>query len=141
MKTSTRQINIFLIHAHRDKEIVFKLYHRMVRDGIHAWLDSQNLQPGQDWQHEIRKAILKSDVVVVCLTRGFNEQQGYRHEELKIALSKANSLPERQSFIIPARLEACDLPESLRRWQRVDLFESRGYRKLADALQQYSKSS
>ena len=53
-----------------------------------------------------------------------------------IALKKADSLSEGGIFIIPARLERCDMPESLRRWQRVDLFEARGYEKLMSALKQ-----
>jgi len=134
MKTSTRQKNIFLIYAHQDKEAVLKLYQRIVKEGIHAWLDSKNLQPGQDWQHEIRKAILKSDVVVVCLSRKFDEQQGYRHQELKIALEKAKLLDD-QVFIIPVRFEECEMPECLRHLHRVDLFEASGYKKLIRALQ------
>ena len=57
MKQSTQKVNVFLVYAHRDKEIVRKLHQRMARDGINAWLDAQKLRPGQDWQHEIRKAM------------------------------------------------------------------------------------
>src|SRR5512138_1474087 len=38
-------------------------------------------------------------------------------------------------FIIPLRLEECDVPQSLQRWQWVDLFEKDGYDKLLRALQ------
>ena len=134
MKRSTQQANIFLIYAHSDKEAVRKLHQRITRDGIHAWLDAQNLRPGQDWQHEIRRAILDSDRVLVCLTRAFNRQPGYRHEELKIALEKAKLLDDGQIFIIPVRLEKCDMPASLRHLHRVDLFEAGGYKKLVRAL-------
>jgi len=133
MKLS-KQLQVFLLYARGDQEAVQHLYQRMVKEGANVWLDREKILPGQDWQYEIRKAIQGSDLVIVCLSRQFNKQGGYRHEELKIALSKANSLPEGQSFIIPARLEACDLPESLRRWQRVDLFETHGYKKLVKAL-------
>jgi len=132
-------MNVFLIYAHHDKKAVFKLYQRIVKHGIHIWLDSKNLQPGQDWQHEIRKAILKSDIVIVCLTRRFNEQQGYRHEELKIALEKANLLDDKV-FIIPVRLENCDMPECLQHLHRVDLFEAAGYKKLIHALREHDQS-
>lgn len=136
-----RQLNqqapkIFLLYAHNDKEAVRKLHQRMVRDGIHAWLDAQDLQPGQDWQHEIRRAILNSDRVLVCLSRGFDKQPGYRHEELKIALEKAKLLDDGGIFIIPVRLERCGMPNSLRHLQRVDLFEAGGYKKLLRALKQ-----
>jgi hypothetical protein len=134
MKRSTQQNNLFLLHAHSDKEAVRKLYARLIKDGMQAWLDAENLQPGQDWQHEIRKAILNSDVVIVCLARGFDQQQGYRHEELKIALEKAKLLTDNEIFIIPVRLEQCDMPEALRHLHRVDLFEMGGYRKLIGAL-------
>jgi hypothetical protein len=135
MKRSTQQVNIFLIYAHGDKETVRKLHQRLVRDGINAWLDVQNLQPGQDWQHEIRKAILHSDLVLVCLTRGF-EKPGYRHEELKIALEKAKVLEEEKVFLIPVRLEECKMPTTLSHLHRVDLFEPGGYKKLVRALQE-----
>jgi hypothetical protein len=134
MKRSKHRNNVFLIHAHVDKEAVHKLYTRLIKDGIHAWLDAKNLQPGQDWQQEIRKAILKSDVVVVCLSHVFDQQQGYRHEELKIALEKAQLLTDNEIFIIPVRLEKCDMPEALRHLHRVDLFETGGYKKLILAL-------
>ena len=138
MKPSTQQVNVFLIYCHGDKEMVRKLYQRLIRDGIKAWLDNQDLQPGQDWQHEIRRAILHSDLVLVCLTRGFDRQLGYRHEELKIALEKAKLLEDGKVFIIPVRLERCKMPASLSHLHRVDLFEPGGYKKLIHALQEKS---
>ena len=74
-------------------------------------------------------------MVIVCLSREFNKQHGYRYEELKIALEKANLLDTGDVFIIPVRLEKCDMPESLRHLHRVDLFEATGYKKLIRALQ------
>lgn len=139
MKKSIQPFNVFLVHAHCDKEAVHKLYDRIIHNGINAWLDAKNLQPGEDWEHEIRKAILKSDVVVVCLSRGFNKQHGFRHEELKIALEKVKWLND-EVFIIPVRLEKCVMPESLRHLHRVDLFEAGGYKKLILALRERVES-
>jgi internalin A len=136
MNLSTQQVNIFLIYAHGDKDMVRKLHQRLVRDGINAWLDVQNLQPGQDWQHTIRRAILHSDLVLVCLTRGFDKQPGYRHEELKIALEKAKLFEDEKIFIIPVRLEECKMPATLSHLQRVDLFKPGGYKKLIRALRE-----
>ena len=94
MKQSPQKANIFLIHAHSDRETVHKLYQRMVNDGLNVWLDAERLQPGQDWQNEIRNALLQCDAVIVCLSCVFDERKGYRHEELKLALEKANFLPD-----------------------------------------------
>jgi hypothetical protein len=133
MKLS-RQLRVFLLHARQDEKPVRRLYQRLVREGADVWLDQEKLLPGQNWAYEIRKAIHNSDIVVACLSRQFNRQGGYRHEELRIALEKAASLPEGLTFLIPARLEACDLPEPLCRWQCVDLFKGEGYKKLIRVL-------
>lgn len=130
----SRQLQIFLLYARTDQQAVQRLYRRIVKDGAIAWLDEKNILPGQDWAYEICRTIWKSDIVIVCLSKQFNQQGGYRHEELKIALAKANSLPQGETFLIPARLEKCDLPASLRRWQRVDLFTADGYKRLARAF-------
>lgn len=133
--TLSRQLRVFLLHARQDEKLVRRLYQRLLREGgADVWLDQEKLQPGQDWVHEIQRAIHSSDVVLACLSEQFNRQGGFRHKELQIALEKANTLPEGWTFLIPTRLETCDLPESLRRWQCVDLFERNGYKKLVRVL-------
>lgn len=133
MKLS-KQLRIFLLHARHDQETVRNLYERLVAEGANVWLDQEKLLPGQDWAYEIHKAIHSSDIVIACLSEEFNKQGGYRHEELRIALEKASSLQPGTVFIVPARLDECDLPASLCRWQRVDLFEDDGYKKLVNTL-------
>ncbi len=97
-------LKTFLCHSHSDREAVRVLWSRLKRDGVDVWLDRENLQPGQNWEREIRKAIVTSDVVIACLSRGFNKQKGFRHEELRIALEKAGLIPDGEVFIIPLRL-------------------------------------
>lgn len=141
MTKSKPQKQVFLTYAHSDKPAVRKLYHRLTRNHLQAWLDEKDLLPGQNWKHEIRQAILRSDIVLVCLSRQFNRQGGYRHEELRIVLEKANSVPDGKIFIIPVRLEMCDVPELLRQWQYVNLFEADGFIKLVSVLKELDYSS
>ena len=131
--TNPRPLKVFLSHAHADADAVRALYDRLVADGVDAWLDKEKLIPGQDWEREIRKAVREADVVIVCLSKQFN-QRGYRQKEVRIALDEAEMMPEGEIFIIPARLEECDVPEILQKWQRVDLFETSGHHKLMSAL-------
>ncbi len=138
MATSNRRLHVFLAHARSDQESVRSLYQRLTRDGVDAWLDQVKLLPGQDWEYEIRKAVRGSDVVIVCLSEQFVRKRGYRQKEVRIALEEAELMPEGQVFIIPARLEKCEPPESLRRWQHVDLFELDGYKKLMQALKRHA---
>lgn len=132
-----KRLQVFLLYARSDQEAVHHLYTHLVKDGVKVWLDVENILPGQDWAHAIHQAILGSDIIVVCLSEQFNQQGGYRHQELRLALAKAKSLPEETIFLVPARLENCNLPESLSRWQRVDLFEPDGYKNLIYMLRQY----
>jgi len=131
-------LRIFLLYARQDENVVRRLYRRLVGEGVDVWLDQEKLLPGQDWAAEIYEAIHRSDIVIACLSKQFNKRGGYRHEELRIALEKANSLPRGEIFLIPLRLESCDMPARLCRWQRVDLFAADGYRKLRRALKKWT---
>ena len=106
---------------------------RLTQDGVDAWLDKAKLLPGQDWELEIRKAVRETDVVVICLSKKF-AQKGYRQKEVQIALGEAGLQPEGEIFIIPARLEECNVPQSLQRWHWVDLFEPNGFSILEKSL-------
>ena len=133
MPDPKRPLKVFLCHAHADRDPVRALYARLTHDGVDAWLDKAKLLPGQDWELEIRKAVREADVVVVCLSKQFN-QAGFRQKEVRLALDTAMEKPEGEIFIIPARLEECVTLESLRRWHWVDLFEEGGYEKLTRSL-------
>lgn len=133
MTETKRPLKVFLCHAHTDRDPVRALYTRLTHDGVDAWLDKEKLLPGQDWELEIKKAVREADVVVVCLSRQFN-QRGFRQKEVRLALDTAMEMPEGEIFIIPARLEESDTPESLRKWHEVDLFEQDGYEILMRSL-------
>jgi TIR domain len=135
-----RPLKVFLCHAHADRDAVRGLYTRLTKDGVDAWLDKEKLLPGQDWELEIRKAVREADVVVVCLSKQFN-QRGFRQKEVRLALDTAMEQPEGEIFIIPTRLEECETLESLRKWHWVDLFEKDGYAKLMQALLARANSS
>ena len=82
-----RSINVFLCHSTVDKQAVRKLYQRLRGNGIAAWLDEEDLLPGQDWQQEIPKVVRKSDVVIVCLSKGAINRRGYLQKEICLGRS------------------------------------------------------
>jgi hypothetical protein len=59
---------------------------------------------------------------------------GYVQKEIGFALDVAEEQPEGALFLIPVRLEECDVPERLRRWQWADLFADGGFERLQRAL-------
>jgi hypothetical protein len=133
-------LRIFLCHANEDKERVRGLYHRFKKtEGIEPWLDEENLLPGQHWRHEIPKVIQESHIVIVCLSQTSISKSGYLNKEIAFALDRADEQPEGTIFIIPARLEECEVPERLSHLHWVNLFERSGYEKLIGAIRERSE--
>jgi hypothetical protein len=122
MTTKKRLLKVFLCHARADTESVRVYYVRLKHDGLDVWLDEARLVLGQDREYEIRKAVRESDIVIVFHSKQFN-QKGFHQKEVKIALEEAESLPKGAIFIIPARLEECDVLDDLQHLLCVDLFE------------------
>ena len=132
----TRKLRVFLCHASGDKPAVSRLYQRLVKDGMDPWLDKKVLLPGQDWPREIRKAVKSSDVVLVCLSRGSITKEGFVQKEIKFALDAADEKPPGTIFLIPVKLEECEVPERLGGIHWTDLFRRGGYNLLKDALRE-----
>ncbi|MGC2238509.1 MAG: DnaJ C-terminal domain-containing protein [Pyrinomonadaceae bacterium] len=131
---SKPKLRVFLCHSSNDKPAVRTLYHRLIADGIIPWLDEEDLLPGQRWETEIPKAVRNSDIVVVCLSQGSINKQGYLQREIRYALDAAQEQPEDIIYLIPLKFEECEIPEHLRGWQWVNFFEERGYERLMMAL-------
>lgn len=129
------KLKVFLCHSSNDKLIVEKYYNALKIDGVEPWLDKVNLIPGQEWKVEIPKAVENSHVVIVFLSSGSVNKEGYVQKEIRIALDVAEQKPFGTIFIIPARLEICDVPERLKEIHWVNLFEQDGYERLLEALQ------
>jgi hypothetical protein len=127
-------LEVFLCHSSEDKVRVRQLYRRLTHDGINCWLDEECLLPGQDWEREIRKALRRATHVLVCISESSVGKSGYVQKELRAALDIADEQPDDSIFLIPVRLELCEIPERLRRLQWVDLFGEYGYERLVRSL-------
>ena len=125
---------MFLAHSSADKAGVRALFDRLAADGFAPWLDKEVLQGGENWRLAIRQAVRASHFVVVCLSNASTKRHGYMHEEIKQALDVAAQQPEGAIFVIPLRLERCDVPDRLRDLHHLDLFEETGYSRLIRAM-------
>lgn len=129
-----RPLRVFLCHASQDKPAVRKLHRYLKQHGIEPWLDEIDLLPGENWEVEIPRALNGSDVILVCLSKNSANKEGYVQKEISFALDKALEKPEGTIFIIPAKLEECDVPKSLNRFQWVDLFRPDSNKRLLMGL-------
>jgi formylglycine-generating enzyme required for sulfatase activity len=126
---------IFLCHAKEDKARVKELYHQLKAAGYHPWLDKYDLLPGQDWWTEIEKIISDPyNLVVACLSSNSTTKRGVVQQEIANALDVLKKMPEDTIYLIPARLEPCQVPKRLSHLHWVDLFEPDGLEYLKRSL-------
>jgi ATP-dependent Clp protease ATP-binding subunit ClpC len=127
-------LRVFLCHASKDKPTVRDIYRQLKEHQIDPWLDEENLLPGEEWDQEIGNAVGSSHVVLVCLSAHSVNKSGYLQREIKKVLDVADEQPEGTIYVIPIKLEECEVPSRLRRWQWLNFFEPRGFEKLMKAL-------
>jgi hypothetical protein len=135
MADKERSLKVLICHAPCDKAKARELYYFLKECGIQPWLDTEDLLPGQNWELEIQRILGTSDAIIICLSKSSVDKVGQIQKEIKFALDKALEIPDGDIFLIPARLEECDIPYSLRRYQRIDLFEDGSYEKLKKSFQ------
>jgi hypothetical protein len=130
----SRPLRVFLCHSSDDKEPVRQLYNRLKMESVDPWLDEEKILPGQDWSLEIKRAVRESEIILACLSETSITKEGYVQKEIKLALDIADEKPEGSIFLIPVRLEECDIPSRLQHLHRLDLFEDKGFERLIYSL-------
>jgi WD40 repeat protein len=134
VEENNNKLRIFLCHSSDDKSMVHEVYEKLCKKGFQPWLDETDLLPGQDWRLEIRQAVRKCDVVLVFLSKKSINKEGFVQKEIKYALDISDEKPEGSIYVIPARIEKCEVPDRLLKWQWVNLFEADGFEKLYESL-------
>ena len=143
-----RPIQIFLAHSSGDKPAVLELYERLKAEGYNPWVDRKKLLPGQNWREVIPKALKESDMVIACLSKQSTTTKGYVNEELRLALKEYVQRPPEGIYLIPLKLEPCEIPNmelpqvgvSLRDFHWLDYWEADGFELLVKSIE-YQRES
>ncbi len=72
---------MFICYAHEDATKAQELFLWLKAAGADPWLDKRKLVLGDDWEHEIKRAVAEADVFVVCLRPDF-DRIGFKHKEV-----------------------------------------------------------
>ena len=116
-KDERENYQIFLCYAREDEGKVKKLYQELSDAGFKPWMDTEDIHGGQRWQSIIRQAIRRSDFFLVCLSANSVRKRGMVQREMKQALDLWQEKLEDDIYLIPVRLDDCEVPESLREFQ------------------------
>lgn len=132
-----KRAKIFLCYAREDEEAVELLHEKLFKAGFKPWMDTKDLEAGEQRQLAISKAIKESDFFVVCLSvRSIHERDSWQNE-IGEALDRAKEMLSSDIYLIPIRLnEKCEIPDSLNSFKGVDLFEDDGWAKLMSAMKE-----
>jgi formylglycine-generating enzyme required for sulfatase activity len=128
------QVQIFISYAREDQEKAREIYRRLAEQGYKPWLDEEDLLPGQNFRLVIEKSLTGSDFVIICLSCTSVAKRSFFQREIKHALDKLEEMLPEDIFVIPARLDECEMPDELKDRHWVNLFEERGWQKLFKAL-------
>jgi hypothetical protein len=126
---------IFLSYAREDEERVENLYRKLSDAGFKPWMDKKDILPGEKWKPCIQEAIRHSDFFLACLSANSVSKRGYLQKEIKDALDIWQEKLDSDIYLIPVRLEDCEVPESLRDFQWVNMFKKGGWPRLVRAIQ------
>jgi diguanylate cyclase (GGDEF)-like protein len=138
-----RRLRVFLCHSSTDKPAARDSYKFLSSEPwIEPWFDEESLKPGQDWEFEIEKAIDNADVVIVFLSRSSLTKEGFIQKEIKHVFDKADEKPPGTLYIIPVRVEECDVPKRLAHLHWIDIStdnNNKWFSRLLDSLESRAK--
>lgn len=136
-----RKLLVFIQYSRVDELDARELYEKLKSENwVDPWIDKENLHPGRDWQVNIDQAINSADVIISLNSRYSLDIVGYSQIELKRAVEAAEKRPPGDVFLIPLRLDNCNLNHTpLGQYQWVDFFgfeKEAAYTKLQLSLKQ-----
>ncbi len=127
---------VFISHASEDKpRFVLKFAQRLRENGVDAWLDQWEMQPGDSFVDRIFEQGLKSAQAVIIVLSAVSVQKPWVREELNASVV---SRIGRGLKIIPVVIDECEIPACLAAtlWQRVDDLEhyDDAFQRILDAI-------
>ena len=104
----TEGFDVFLCHNTADKSDVRWTARRLQERGIRAWLDEDELPPGQPWQEELEQQI--GSIGAAAVFAGPNGIGPWQNQEIRALLGE---FIVRRCPVIPVLLPGAEIPAAL----------------------------
>ncbi len=109
---------IFLSYAKEDRRRVVGVYRALRKADLNPWMDDpprawhrEGIQPGREWDNEIRERIAQARVILLFLSSRSVTKRGYVQREYRLALNLALERPPTSISLVPVLLEPCSVPD------------------------------
>lgn len=96
-----KKIDVFISYKSQNQSVADMLRSCLQSEGIDCWIASHDVKPGTDYAEEIVRAIERSKVLLLVLTKEANQD----HRQIRRELSLADSAGK---VIVPVRVEPID---------------------------------
>ena len=126
--------NVFISYASEDFRTASKLYNHLIKNDYNPWLDKYKLLPGQTWDIEIQQALRRADFIILLLSNNSVEKRGYVQREFKLALEYIEEKLDTDIYIIPCKIDNCETPHKLNKYQWISLIENDSFDKILASL-------
>ena len=126
--------SIFISYAREDKTTALGIHQFLLENDLPSWIDVHDILPGQEWESEIDSAIRASKIFIACISTKSVSKRGFVQSELRKALKVLETIPEGQIYLIPVRLDDCEVPRKLEHLHWVDYFTRDGPETLLSAI-------
>jgi hypothetical protein len=102
-------------------------------------MDKVDLVGGEEWRPAIQKAIRESHFFVACVSKHWiptnpQDRKRFFRREIQTALDVLPELAQGDIFVIPIRLEECEVPDNLSLFQWIDYFQNDGWERLLKSI-------
>lgn len=124
---------VFISYAREDLAFAERLYDALSAE-FSPWMDKKKLIGGQDWERALTLAVRQSDFFLFCASGHSVTKRGTVQKEIKLALEVWREKLEDDIYFIPVRLEVCEVPDQISRFQWIDAFESGWFERIVKAL-------
>lgn len=125
---------VFISYAKEDLIFAEKLYDFLENYAFKPWLDKRKLLPGQLWKLEIQKALKDANYVILLLSEISVQKRGYVQREFKYALEYFEEKLEDDIYLIPIKINKCEVPESLSKFQWIEFKDTETFDQILQSL-------
>jgi len=97
-------------------------------------MDKKNLLPGQNWQLVLEDKLKHVDFILVLISSTSVSKRGFVQREFKRALEYWQDRPESDIYLIPVKIDDCEVPVSLAKFHWIEYTSADFKSKVCDAI-------